>query len=209
MRFRPDFLIFAVLLLGAGFAVYTQLEPRVATYTIPPIGTEVPDFTLKDIGHRDRTLAELSAGKKATVLYFWSVDCPCIDALEVRLKKVIEKYEPLGVQFIAVASHPADTRDQVFDKMERIRATGYRMLLDPTQAVIRRAGARTATELVVLDPQRRIRYRGSFDDDFMKPKTEYLGPALDAVLQGRDPVPAETEPYGCPFPGFDGLCEFE
>ncbi|MBL9088973.1 MAG: redoxin domain-containing protein [Planctomycetia bacterium] len=209
MRLRPDIVIFAVLLLGAGYAVYTQLEPRAEASPIPRIGTRIDDFTLKDIGHRDRSLTELSAGKKATVLYFWSVDCPCVDALEIRLKKTIAKYAPLGVEFIAVDSHPDDTRDQVFEKMGRIRATDYRMLLDPKQDVIKRAGARTATEIVILDAERRIRYRGSFDDDFIKPKQEYLGPALDAILQGRDPVPAETKPYGCPFPGFEGLCAFD
>jgi len=201
--------IFTVLVLGAAFAVWTQLEPRPAVTAIPKIGTQVADFTLRDIGNRERKLSELAAGKKATVLYFWSVDCPCVDALEVRLKKVIEKYEPLGVEFVGVDSHPDDTREQVLDKMGRIRATGYRMLLDPTQDVAKLAGVRTATELVVLDPDRRIRYRGSFDDDFIKPKVEYLGPAIEAVLAGRSPTVPESKPYGCPFPGFEGLCDFD
>ncbi len=209
MRIRPDIVIFTVLVLGAAFAVWTQLEPRPEVTAIPKIGTQVPDFTLRDIGNRERKLSELAAGKKATVLYFWSVDCPCVDALEVRLKKVIEKYEPLGVEFVGVDSHPDDTREQVLEKMGRIRATGYRMLLDPTQDVAKLAGARTATELVVLDPDRRIRYRGSFDDDFIKPKVEYLGPAIEAVLAGRSPTVPESNPYGCPFPGFEGLCAFD
>ena len=211
MRLRPDVVIFAVLLAGSAYAVSTQLHDAPdAPYAggRAAMGSVVADFTLKDIGLRDRTLAELSKGAKATVLYFWSVECPCVDAREPRMKEIVAKYEKAGVAFVGIDSDPNDTRDQVFEKMGRIRATAYRMLLDPTQAVLKATGGRTATEAIVLDDRGRIRYRGAFDDDLLKPTRSFLGEALDALLAGRDPSSAETPPDGCPFPGFEGECAF-
>lgn len=209
MRLRPDVIIFAVLLAGSAFAVVSQLDDRKPAWAPPPIGAKVEEFRLRDVTLGDRSLAELSKDKKATVLYFWMVSCPCVDALEGRMRKIVEKYEPLGVSFLGVVGDPSDTVDQVKEKMGTIRATSYRVLLDPKQEVVRSAGVRTATEVVVLDAQHRIRYRGSLDDNLVKPKVDYLSPALDAVLAGRAPTPSETAPYGCPLPGFEGLCAFE
>src|SRR5687768_12006490 len=207
MRLRADVVIFAVLVAGSAYAVATQMEPAAPRLPPPPpIRSEVADFTLKDIGDRDRSLVELSKGKKATVLYFWSIDCPCVDSLEPRMMMVVEKYEPLGVEFVAIDSDPRDERDAVLDKMGRLHSP-YRMLLDPKQEVARKVGVTTSTEVVVLDAERRIRYRGSIDDALVKPKVKYLVAALDALLEGRDPTPVETKPYGCPYPGFEGLCE--
>jgi peroxiredoxin len=201
--------IFAVLLVLSAFAVVSQMDlhamPKAARDR-PPIGSKFDDFTLKDISGDDRSLAEFVKDKKATVLYFWSIGCPCVDALEMRLQKTIHKYEALGVQFVAIDSEPDDDRNGVFEKMARIHATAYTMLLDPKQDVLKRSGVTASTELVVLDAQAVIRYRGSFDDDLIKPKVEFLPAVLDALLEGRTPIPAETAPYGCPFTGFEGVC---
>ena len=55
---------FAVLLLGCGFAVATQLDrDPLPPYRDgkPPIGSKVPEFTLKDVSSKDRALSELSS----------------------------------------------------------------------------------------------------------------------------------------------------
>ena len=59
MRLRPDVVIFAVLLAGSAYAVSTQLHDAPdAPYAggRAAMGSVVADFTLKDIGLRDRTL---------------------------------------------------------------------------------------------------------------------------------------------------------
>jgi hypothetical protein len=44
-----------------------------------------------------------------------------------------------------------------------------------------------------------VRYRGAPDGDLEDPgqNAAWLRGALDAVLDGRDPDPAETNPVGC------------
>jgi peroxiredoxin len=208
-RVRPDVVIFAALLLGSAAAVATQLDhdpvPK-AQRDRPRIGAKIPDFHLKDIDGGDRSLSELSKGKKAIVLMFWMVACPCVDEVQPRLQPIQDRYEKLGVAFVAIDSEPTDKRDEVFEKMARIRAT-YAMLLDPKQEVLASVGARQATDMVILDADGVLRYRGTFDDDLIKPKVKLLPAALDAVIEGRLPILAETAGYGCPFDGFEAECE--
>jgi hypothetical protein len=51
----------------------------------------------------------------------------------------------------------------------------------------------------VVDAEGRLRYRGAPDADYKDPaqNAEWLRDALDAVLEGRAPDPAETDPVGC------------
>src|SRR5205085_7402559 len=93
------------------------------------VGDEVGDFALTDIGGELRSLSQWK-GEKATVLYFWSVECPCVQGVEMRIKDLMERFQKQGVSFIGIDSHPDDTRDQVVAKMGRLHAE-YRMLLDP------------------------------------------------------------------------------
>jgi hypothetical protein len=54
-------------------------------------------------------------------------------------------------------------------------------------------------DVFVLDPERRIRYRGAPDDDYDDPsqRARWLRDALDAVLAGEVPARSQTEPIGC------------
>jgi peroxiredoxin len=214
MRIRPDLVVLALLVAGSAYAVWTQVEAdplapygRRATRPALPLGSRV-DFTLKDIGGEERTLATWR-GEKATVLYVWTTDCPCVAAIEMRVKEATMRFpETQGVKFIAIDSNPEDKPETVIAKMTELHSPYY-MLLDPTQEVAMTFGANQATTFVVLDADRRIRYRGGIDDDLLKPKTAYLVPAIEAVLAGKTPDPTETKPIGCPFPGYSGDCPLQ
>jgi peroxiredoxin len=208
---RPDPFILAALIAGSGWAVWSQLKHEPAAVAAPiqalAIGEPMEDVALKDPTGDLHTLSQWR-GKSATVLYFWSLECPCVAAQKFRIQDAYERYSKKGVTFVAIDSHPDDKGSDVLAKMGELYAPYY-MLLDPTGKLSRLVGGRTATDLVVLDADWKIRYRGSFDDDLVKPKKPYLAPALDAILDGRSPDPSETKPYGCPFPGIEGSCPIE
>lgn len=207
MGIRADIVVLAAIVAGSAYAIVWQSRTPAATVTGRPalaFGEKTDDFVLKDIEGKDRNLFGWK-GKEATVLYFWSTECPCIGFVEKRMKHLLVEFEPKGVSFIAVDSNPDDTRQEVLDHMVEIRA-GYRMLLDPEQKIARRFGATKATELVVLDGEKRVRYRGGIDDSLEKPTKPYLRNAILAILEGREPDPKQTETEGCPFPNFDGVC---
>jgi peroxiredoxin len=213
---RPDPFILAALIAGSGWAVWSQLKqdpaPAVAPVQALAIGEAYEDFALKDPTGELHAVSKWK-GRVATVLYFWSIDCPCVDRVELRMRDLIERYEPRGVSFVAIDSHPDDAPKAAMEKLGKLYIESpkpqYRLLLDPTGKVARAVGGRTSTDIVVLDADWKVRYRGAIDDDLMKPTKPYLSVALDALLAGRSPEVTETTPYGCPYPGLEGVCPVE
>lgn len=136
-------------------------------------------------------------GRRATVFYAWSVPCPCVENAEFRIRRLMEKYP--RVAWIAVDGEPGDTREAVQEKRLRM-GSPYRILLDPEQALCRVLGFDAAVQVAVLDADRRLRYRGPMDDDFVNGNAEFLDAALEAVLGGGTLAAPEREPtYGCRF----------
>lgn len=63
-------------------------------------GTKAPDFAAEDhVGPKPRTLRELSG--KPVVLFLWAEWCGDCKSQAAALRRVVEKYQPNGVEFIA------------------------------------------------------------------------------------------------------------
>jgi len=93
-------------------------------------------------------------------------------------------------------------RDSFEAMRERVEAEGgwpAPYLHDESQEVARGFGAKTTPDVFVLDEDGVLRYRGAPDADHNDPSrgAAWLRGALDAVLEGRGPEPAQTEPTGC------------
>jgi hypothetical protein len=85
--------------------------------------------------------------------------------------------------------------------VERAREDGYTFpyLFDEGQRVARAYGPTRTFEVFVLDPERRLRYAGRFDDARLAERvtTTDLADALDDLLAGREVRVAQTRPFGC------------
>ena len=139
-----------------------------------------------------------------TAVVFTCNHCPYALAWHDRLLAVAREYEPRGVRMLLVNPNDAERypRDS-FDAMkERLAAEGpwpAPYLRDESQEVARGYDAKTTPDVFVLDPERRLRYRGAPDADYgdESQNAAWVRAALDAVLDGGEPDPAETEPVGC------------
>ena len=159
----------------------------------------LPETPLLATDRETHKLADLVSGAPATVVEFFSSDCPCQDAHDPRLIALYEHYHPLGVRFVIVdANYSAALDHDLAEASERHYP--FPILIDPGGAMIKALGAKYATYSVLLDSQGRVRYRGGFDSDrhplSAHPKP-YLDEAIGALLAGRDPNPAETKTLGC------------
>jgi peroxiredoxin len=149
------------------------------------------------------TWALLDGEASATVVVFTCNHCPYALAWHERLMDVARDYADRGVRFLAINSNDAQRypRDSLQAMRERVAAEPWPMpyLHDESQEVARAYGAQTTPDVFVLDGERRLRYRGAPDSDYDDPsqKAAWLRAALDAVLAGEDPAPAETKPIGC------------
>ena len=142
-------------------------------------------------------------GTRPAVVVFTCNHCPYALAWHDRLLETARDYGDRA-DFTFVSSNDASRypRDS-FEAMER-RVAGdggwpAPYLYDETQDVAREYGARVTPDVFVFDASGRLAYRGAPDADYGETEQHavWVRGALDAVLAGRRPDPAETEPVGC------------
>ena len=166
------------------------------------IGEPAPGLDLPDTSGQPRSLP--GAGEAPATVVVWTCNhCPYALGWHDRLVQVAHDYGDRGVRVLAVNSndpvrYPADAPDAMRERVER-EAWPFPYLWDETQDAARRWGAQVTPDVFVLDGDGRLRYRGAPDADHQDPAlaAAWLRGALDAVLSGGEPEPAETKPVGC------------
>jgi peroxiredoxin len=162
------------------------------------IGDQAPALSLPDTDGADHGLADGTP----TAVIFTCNHCPYALAWHDRLMDVGREYSD-RVRFLAVNPNDADRYpgDSLEKMRERVAAEDWSMpyLRDESQEAAHAFGAKTTPDVFLLDGDGRLRYRGAPDADHGDPSLDaaWLRAALDAVLEDRDPDPAETRPVGC------------
>jgi hypothetical protein len=128
---------------------------------------------------------------------FWSAECPHSERVDRALQPRLAAWGDRVVLFpvAANANEPVALLRQA--AIERVLPV---LLLDPRREAADRYAAVTTPHFFLLDPQGILRYQGAFDDVTFRqrqPSRSYLVDAVEAVLAGREPEPAETPAFGC------------
>ena len=196
--FRTLAVLFACIACAGVVRAQEKFEPKTLD-----IGAAAPDFKLKGVDDRDYTLASFKDAKVLAVV-FTTNHCPTANAYEQRMIDLHKDYAAKGVAVVAI--NPNDPTRQPKDSVEHMHgrvAAGelgdVPYLHDETQEVARSYAAKTTPDVFVLDGAGVLRYRGALDaayDDEAQ-NAAWVRSALDAILAGRDPDPAETAPVGC------------
>ena len=158
----------------------------------PALGVDGRCYGLTDF--RDKT---------AVVLIFDSNRCPTAKAYVPRMIALQDELGARGVQLLAVNStNPYLYAEESYDAMvSRARESGFNFpyLKDDDQSIARLFGATCTFHVFVLDKERRLRYRGRFDDSRNPSRvtTNDLRDALDDILAGRAVRVPETDAFGC------------
>jgi peroxiredoxin len=164
------------------------------------IGDTAPTFALPDT---DGAVHEPGVSS-ATVVVFTCNHCPYALAWHERTVAVAHDYAEQGVRVLQINPNDADRYPK--DSFEAMRARvqagefdGVPYLRDESQQVAKAYDAKTTPDVFVLDSDLVLRYRGAPDADYEDPaqNAAYVRAALDAILDGREPDVAETEPVGC------------
>ena len=162
------------------------------------VGAKAPGFDLPDTEGARHSLDGAPA-----VVVFTCNHCPYALAWQDRINDAARDYADRGVRFLAINSNDAERypRDSYEAMQQRVRAEDWPLpyLHDESQQVARDYGAQVTPDVFVIDANGVLRYRGAPDSDYADPSQggAWLRDALDAVLDDRDPEPAETEPVGC------------
>jgi peroxiredoxin len=164
------------------------------------IGQLAPKWeNLEGVDGKRHSLADLKEAK-AVLVVFTCNHCPVAQAYEDRLIDLHAKYRQRGVELVAINVNNLEA-DRLPAMKERAAQKGFKFayLYDPSQAIGRAYGATVTPHAFVLDGQRKLAYMGAIDDDMnaAKAETHYVRQALEAVLAGKQPEPAQTQPAGC------------
>jgi len=156
----------------------------------------VKDFALKDLmGGKEVSLSQFKG--KPVVLTFLSYHCDTTWRYERRLGKLIGDYSRKGVIFLNVNSNANDTSEGIKKYVEARNLT-VPLLKDSGNRVADYFDTQVTPTFYVIDKQGVLRYRGSFDDnrEESSAKTQYVTPALDAVLASRPVTTKEHRAFG-------------
>jgi thiol-disulfide isomerase/thioredoxin len=166
------------------------------------VGDRVGKLKFTDIRYLPRTLDDFGE-KKAFVLVFTNTSCPLAQRYLPVMQALSRDYAGKGVHFVAVNAAEEDSVVAMATQAVRCEVE-FPFVKDFGGECARALGVRRTPEVVVLDGERRLRYRGRIDDQYRLGGARAeatrcdLKEALDAVLAGREVAVAETEVDGCP-----------
>jgi peroxiredoxin len=172
--------------------------------TMLPLGTKAPNFSLVNIDGRTVSLSDC-ADAPALLVMFICNHCPFVKHIADELARFTAEYMDQGVAVAGinsndVANYPADSPEQMVREADE---RGYRFpyLYDETQEVAKSYRAACTPDFFLFDGDRRLVYRGQFDDsrpDSGIPVTgRDLREAINAVLAGKKPSEDQRPSIGC------------
>lgn len=130
------------------------------------LGVLAPDFNLKSSTGQWLSLDDVHQNKPLVVIFICN-HCPYVIHIAPALALLANKYQALGVNFVAINSndtlaYPSDGFE--FMELEREkRGYTFPYLFDETQSVAKAYEAACTPDLYVFGVDKRLIYRGQFD----------------------------------------------
>ena len=174
---------------------------------VPEIGSLIPDLRFKDIRALPRSLAEMGT-HKAWVLVFTTTQCPLVKKTLPKVAELQRSHKDSDVQFVAINVGTDDTIREMAAQAIDLDVP-FAFVKDVDHSCVRALGVQRTPEVVVLDQELHLRYRGRVDDQLRlggsrpEPTRRDLELALAEVLSGQPVSQPETPVDGClisPFP---------
>ena len=144
-------------------------------------------------------------GAPATLVIFMCNHCPFVKHIREGLAELTGEYQKKGVAVVGINSndvenYPDDSPEKMAEEVEEVGYV-FPYLFDESQEVAKAFRAACTPEFYLFDADRRLAYRGQFDDsrpESGRPVTGAdLRSAVDAVLAGRPVGPDQTPSIGC------------
>jgi len=173
--------------------------------TMLALGTPAPVFHLQDpAAGRPVSLDEFS-DKPALLVVFMCNHCPYVKHIQEALARFAAQYQPKGLAVVGINSNDVENYpDDAPEKMvTTAKSVGYTFpyLYDETQEVAKAYKAACTPDFFLFDSDRRLVYRGQFDDS--RPGNDIpvtgkdMRAAVDALLGGKAVDESQKASLGC------------
>lgn len=173
--------------------------------TMLALGTSVPDFSLPE----PATGKTVSLGdfrqSSALLVIFMCNHCPYVKHIRQALAEFSREYMPKGLGVVGISSNdvtgfPEDGPDEMIEEVRQARYP-FPYLYDETQAVAKAYMAACTPDIFLFDAERKLVYRGQFDDSRPGNKIPVTGSSLraavEAVLSGQAVTVEQIPSVGC------------
>ena len=172
--------------------------------TMLELGTQAPDFALKDTEGNIVRLSDFK-GAKALLVIFMCNHCPYVIHLREAISAFAKEYQDKGLAIVGINSNDVENYpDDSYEKMiEEKASAGYIFpyLYDETQEVAKAYRAACTPDFFLFDENQKLVYRGQWDDS--RPRNDIpvtgrdIRAAVDAVLKGNPVSPEQKPSMGC------------
>ena len=163
---------------------------------VPEIGSLIPDLRFKDIRALPRSLAEMGT-HKAWVLVVTTTQCPLVKKTLPKVAELQRSHKDSDVQFVAINVGTDDTIREMAAQAIDLDVS-FAFVKDVDHSCVKALGVLRTPEVVVLDQELHLRYRGRVDDQLRlggsrpEPTRRDLELALAEVLSGQPVSQPET-----------------
>jgi peroxiredoxin len=172
--------------------------------TMLDLGTTLPAFRLRDINGKAVTSNTFEASRGLLVAFICP-HCPYVRHVRSEFARLARDVQQRGISVIAINSNdatafPDDSPEGMRQEASEVGYT-FPYLVDDTQEVAKSFRAACTPDFFLFDNQRRLVYRGQFDDS--RPRTQVpvtgkdLMAAIDALLAGKPVSPDQRPSMGC------------
>jgi peroxiredoxin len=172
--------------------------------TMLALGTPAPDFRLPDFDGRMHALEDFRASPALLVAFICN-HCPFVKHIRGEFAAFAREYASRGLAVVAINSndleaYPQDGPDAMRQEAAEL-GYGFAYLVDESQVVAKAYRAACTPDFFLFDTQRRLAYRGQFDDSRPgnnKPVTGAdLRAAAESTLAGGRPAAEQFPSLGC------------
>ncbi len=174
--------------------------------TMPlPLGAPLPDFALPDVvSGRTIRVADFS-GKDVLVVIVMCAHCPYVVHMQQGIAALGRDYlrKPVGIVAFSpndAVAYPLDAPDGLRRQAEQLGFT-FPYCYDESQDIARAFQAVCTPEFYVFDRQRKLVYRGQFDDSRRNSSIPVTGrdvrQAIEKTLAGQAVDPDQRPSIGC------------
>ncbi|WP_247215515.1 thioredoxin family protein [Synechococcus sp. C9] len=171
------------------------------------LGTPAPAFHLPDVVTGNMISLDTFAGKTGLLVMFICRHCPYVKHIQDQLAQLGRDYQNQDLGIVAISSNDAekypDDSPESLKEMAKELGFTFPLCYDATQAVAKAYQAACTPDFYLFDRERKLVYRGQFDDS--RPKSDPpipvtgkdLRAAIDALLSGQ-PIPTDQRAsIGC------------
>ncbi len=173
--------------------------------TMLPLGTQAPDFDLKNVVSGESVSLNSFSNKKALLVIFLCRHCPYVKHVQSGIAKIGRDYKDSDLGIVAISAndpmeYPDDAPESLAEMAKELHFE-FPLLFDDSQEMAKAYTAACTPDFFLFDSDRKLVYRGQMDS--ARPSNDVpndgkdLRVAIDAVLAGSQVSEDQKPSMGC------------